>query len=84
MSNAVERLCGREPESGLRPLRPFAPEALDFLSVFARLDGFRDGHLDVTGVVFLVSVTVVCLWGAVLLPDPGVRAGKEGMTREKP
>ena len=59
-------------------------EALDFLSVFARLDGFRDGHLDVTGVVFLVSVTAVCLWGAVLLPDPGVRAGKEGMTREKP
>lgn len=35
MSNAVERLCGREPESGLRPLRPFAPEALDFLSALS-------------------------------------------------
>ncbi len=35
MSNAVERLCGREPGSGLRPLRPFAPEALDFLSALS-------------------------------------------------
>ena len=35
MSNAVERLCGREPEQGLRPLRPFAPEALDFLSALS-------------------------------------------------
>ena len=35
MSNAVERLCGRKPESGLRPLRPFAPEALDFLSALS-------------------------------------------------
>lgn len=35
MSNAVERLCGREPESGLRPLRLFAPEALDFLSALS-------------------------------------------------
>ena len=35
MSNAVERLCGREPESGRRPLRPFAPEALDFLSALS-------------------------------------------------
>ena len=35
MSNAVERLCGREPENGLRPLRPFAPEALDFLSALS-------------------------------------------------
>lgn len=59
-------------------------EALDFLSVFARLDGFRDGHLDVTGVVFLVSVTVVCLLAAVLLPDPKARRRKEGMTHAKP
>ena len=35
MSNAVERLCGREPESGLRPLRPFAPDVLDFLSALS-------------------------------------------------
>ncbi len=59
-------------------------EALDFLSVFSRLDGFRDGHLDVTGVVFLVSVTVVCLLAAVLLPDPKARRRKEGATHAKP
>lgn len=35
MSNAVERLCGREPEQGLRPLRPFAPDVLDFLSALS-------------------------------------------------
>ena len=47
------------------------PEVLDALSVFARLDGFRNGHLDLTGIVYLLSVTAVCLTVTVLLPDAG-------------
>lgn len=46
------------------------PAVLDYLSVFSRLDGFRDGHFDLTGVVYLLSVPVVCLVLTVVLPDP--------------
>lgn len=35
MSKSVERYCGREPEEGLKPLRPFSPEALAFLSALS-------------------------------------------------
>lgn len=46
------------------------PAVLDSLSVFSRLDGFRDGHFDLTGVIFLLSVCVVCLALTVVLADP--------------
>ena len=55
------------------------PNALDFLSIFGRLDGFRNGHLDLGAVLFLLSVTAVCLALAVLLPDAKcLRTGKGG------
>ena len=46
------------------------PAVLDYLSVFSRLDGFRDGHFDLTGVIFLLSVCVVCLALTAVLTDP--------------
>lgn len=52
------------------------PAALDYVSVFSRLDGFRDGHFDLTGVLFLASVTVLCLAAMTVLPDP--RPSKKG------
>ena len=57
--------------------RPFytviLPAILDYFSLFNRLDGFRNGHLDVGAVLFLLSVTAVCLMLAILLPDPNGR-----------
>lgn len=46
------------------------PAVPDFLSVFGRLDGFRDGHFDVGGVLYLASVAAVCLVLLTILPDP--------------
>ncbi|HBF15822.1 MAG TPA: hypothetical protein DDW30_09155 [Clostridiales bacterium] len=51
------------------------PAVLDYLSVFSRLDGFRDGHFDLTAVIFLLSVPVVCLALTVVLPDPQRKKG---------
>lgn len=58
------------------------PEVLDFLSVFSRLDGFRDGHFDVSGVAYLASVAAVCLVLMTVLPDR-CRNGKGGMSHAK-
>lgn len=55
------------------------PAILDVFSLFNRLDGFRNGHLDVGAVLFLLSVTVVCLMLAILLPDPKCH-GKGGVS----
>lgn len=60
------------------------PNVLDYLSVFGRLDGFRNGHLDLSAVLFLLSVTAVCLVLAILLPDAKHRrSGKEGVSDAK-
>ncbi len=53
-------------------------EMLDYISIYAKLDGFRDGHLDLTAVVFLITFTAFFLLLTVLLPyrktDKTVRA----------
>lgn len=48
--------------------RSILPSILEWLSPFGWLDGFRNGHLDVAGVVALISITVLCLLLADLLP----------------
>lgn len=58
------------------------PDVLDYLSVFGRLDGFRDGHFDVSGVIYLLSVVAVCLVLMTVLPDAG-RNGKGGKPHAK-
>lgn len=62
--------------------RPFytriLPTLLDQLSLFGRLDGFRNGHLDISAVVLLLSVTAVCLVLTLALPEPKFRKKGEG------
>lgn len=51
------------------------PDLLDFLSVFGHLDGFRNGHFDLRGLCFLLSVTVLTLVLAAILPERMFRKG---------
>lgn len=51
------------------------PALLDCLSIFSRLDGFRDGHIDLPGILFLLSVPAVCLTLTAILPDPQRKKG---------
>lgn len=55
--------------------RSVLPAVLEWLSPFGWLDGFRNGHLDVAGVVALISITVLCLLIADLLLARGERKG---------
>lgn len=46
------------------------PNCLDAVALFGRLDGFRNGHIDLPGVFLLVSVSAICLFLTVVLPTP--------------